>query len=152
MQIYLLTNKNFSVVMIAYYRFNRLIFYSISPFSLTIFLFLCLSFSLYFFFLFTRLFLVRLNWCLLGLKWWFESAGFQRWVELVAWIGMGFKGGLNWLGFRGMLAGFNSSIEVESMAGFQRWVESTWVAESVVGFWISFGGQSLFESVRVVEP
>ena len=47
---------------------------------------------------------------------------------------MGFKGGLNWLGFRGMLAGFNSSIEVESMAGFQRWVESTWVAESVVGF------------------
>ena len=53
---------------------------------------------------------------------------------------MGFKGGLNWLGFRGMLAGFNSSIEVELVAGFQSWVESAswvelaWVAELVVGF------------------
>ena len=159
--------------MITYYRLNRLIFYSISPFLLWLSIFsdylsisLSLFFYLYFFFLFTRLFLVGLNRCLLGLKWWFESTGFQRWVESVAWIGVGFKGGLNqwlesawvskvvWIGWVSEVCwlGFNSSIEVESVAGFQRWVESAWVAELVVGFWISFGGWSLFESVRVVEP
>ena len=45
-----------------------------------------------------------------------NQRGFQRWFEST---------------------GFNSSIEVESVAGFQRWVESTlwvesaWVAESL---------------------
>ena len=47
---------------------------------------------------------------------------------------------VSWWSF-GCWLGFSSSIEVESVIGFQRWVESacvaesaSWVVESVVGF------------------
>ena len=47
---------------------------------------------------------------------------------------------VSWWSF-GCWLGFNSSIEVESVTGLQRWVESVcvaesalWVVESVVGF------------------
>ena len=132
--------------MITYYLLNRLIFYSLSPFLLWLSIFfdylsisLSLLFFLYFFFLFTWLFLVGLNRCLLGLKWWFESAGFQRWVESVAWIGVGFKGGLNWLGFRGVLAGF----QFQCWSRIGSWVlEVGWIGMGcwiIVGCWISGG-------------
>ena len=57
-----------------------------------------------------------------------------------------------WWSF-GCWLGFSSSIEVELVIGFQRWVESAcvaesalwvvesvWLAELVVGFLIDFGG------------
>ena len=116
--------------MIVYYC---IIFYSISPFLLWLSIFsdylsisLSLLFSLFFFFPFH---LVVFGW----VESVFKVVFWIGWVSEVGWIGVGFKGGLNRLGFRGVLAGFQ----------FQYWSWiGGWVSElgwiGVVG-WIGVG-------------
>ena len=163
--------------MITYYRFNCLIFYSISPFLLWLSIFsdylsisLSLFFYVYFFFLFTRLFLVGLNRCLLGLKWWFASVGFQRcvgWVsipvlKLNRWLG--FRGGLNWRGLLNQWWVFESvSVARACLNRWEWWSHGDQIGGCVLlgfqllsfAFWIGvdfvvavwIGGHSLFESM-----
>ena len=143
-QIYLLTKKNFSIVMITYYRFNRLIFYSISPFLLWLSIFsdyLSISLSLLFsqFFFFSSLGCFWLGWIFTG----FKVVVWIGWVSEVAWISVGFKGGLNrlvsilvlklnrWLGFKGGLnqhCGLNQHGLLNRSGLLNRW----WVFESVL--------------------
>ena len=125
-----MTKKIFSIIIIVYYC---IIFYSISPFLLWLSIFsdylsisLSLLFSLFFFFPFH---LVVFGW----VESVFKVVFWIGWVSEVGWIGVGFKGGLNRLGFRGVLAGFQ----------FQYWSWiGGWVSElgwiGVVG-WIGVG-------------